>query len=97
VVLQPSIRIFVKTLLAFIPDTITANKQRWLGSNHFGAFKETMLVPEFPSHGLIYLVITLFTQQNLVYHFFKFRSFEPDIFNLVPVSAKQSILIKTLR
>jgi hypothetical protein len=55
VVLQPSIRIFYKTLIAFIPDEL-----RWLGSNHFGVFNETMLVPEFPSHGLTYLVITLF-------------------------------------
>tara|TARA_R110001599_G_scaffold119118_3_gene288852 strand:- start:4851 stop:5042 length:192 start_codon:yes stop_codon:yes gene_type:complete len=33
---------FFKTLIAFIPDEL-----RWLGSNHFGVFNETMLVQNF--------------------------------------------------
>jgi hypothetical protein len=33
-------------------------------ASDFGIPKETMLVPEFPSYGLTYLVITFFTNQK---------------------------------
>ena len=59
-VLQPFTQIFYKAIDAFIPDTIATNKKGRLGSNHFGVFNETLLVPECPNHAFGYLVIGFF-------------------------------------